>query len=109
MREFPAQILGDDLAGNGIDHRMLGGRYPPAQPLETPQQRPLLGCGQRLTIERGHPLERGIQPIKSRRQRLLINNTARHNSKLTKPTDKKPHPETTETKVAEVISERNGQ
>jgi hypothetical protein len=51
----------------------------------------------------GHLIERGIHAIKSRRSLLSINTTASHNPELAKPTDKKRHPETTETKVAQVI------
>ena len=98
-RELAAQLFGGGLAGNGIDQRMLEGRYPAAQPLEALQQRQLLWCGQRLAVKPEHPIEGGIQPIKSRRQRLSINTTASHNPKLTKPTDKKRHPETIGTEV----------
>lgn len=101
--EFSAQFFGGGLAGNGIDQRVLGGRDPAAQPLETLQQRQLFTGAQRLAIKLEHPLKRGIHGIKSRRQRLSINTTASHNPKLSGGTDKKRHSETTETKVTQVI------
>jgi hypothetical protein len=56
------------------------------------QQRQLLGSGERCAVKLDHPIERGVHGVKSRRQRLPINNTASHNPKLTKPTDKKRRP-----------------
>ena len=104
MRELAAQLFGGGLAGNGIDQRVLerpgcGG----ATARSAPTTPAALG-GQRLAVKLDHPIEGGIQPIKSRRQLLPINTTASHNPKLSGGTDKKCCPETTETKVAEVIS-----
>ena len=101
--EFAAELFGGGLAGNRIDQGVLGGRDAAAQPLEALQQRQLLWCGQRLAVKLEHPIERGVQPVKSRRQRLPIDTTASHNPKLSEGTDKKRHPETTETKVTQEV------
>src|SRR5262245_8832114 len=104
MFELAAQLLGGGRAGNRIDHRMLHGRDAPAVSLHALQHRQLLACGQRLAVKLGHLLERGVQCIKSRRERLPINTTTSHAAKLTKRSDKNRRPETPETKVTQVIS-----
>jgi hypothetical protein len=94
MREFAAEFFGGGLAGKGIDQRVFDGRYPPSQPLAALQQRQLLWSGQRIAVEPGHCVERGVQRIKRRRS----------------PPDQQPQPKSyrqtnqgTETQVAQVI------
>ena len=104
MGEFAAQLFWGALAGQLSDQRVFYGRYPAAHPLAALQQREPLRGGQRLEVQPGHPVQRGVQGIKGRRDRLPIDNLAgTHTAKLTEPTDKKRHPETTETAVVQVI------
>ncbi len=89
MPECAAQFFRSGLAGKGIDQRMLYRRYPPTHPLTALQQRQPVRGGQRVEVQPGHFVDRGIQGIESRCDRLPINHPARtHNPKLSEPTDK---------------------
>ncbi|BBZ49927.1 hypothetical protein MHEI_16440 [Mycobacterium heidelbergense] len=104
MRQRATQFFGSGLAGQLVDQRMLDGRHAATHPLTALQQHQPLPGTQRLKIQPNHPINRGIQGIKGSRDRLPIHNpAASHDPKLSKPTDKKPGPVTTETKVTQVI------
>jgi len=82
---------------------MLECRYAPAQPLTASQPPQPFRGGQPITIQARHHVERRIEGIKGRRDRLPINDTISHTPKLTKTTDKQRPLETAESKVAQVI------
>jgi len=55
--------------------------------------------GQPITIQARYHVERRIEGIKGRRDRLPINDTISHTPKLSETPDKKRRPEAGETKV----------
>lgn len=90
-----------------IDGLVLKSRYPAAQPLAALQPRQPLRRGQRVAVQRGHTIQRGLHRIKGSRDRLAIDNSASiHTLKLNQATDKKPCLETAETTVTQVISDQ---
>ena len=61
----------------------------------------LFAGGQRVAVIPDQIVDRSIDDVKRRRHRLAIYT---HTPKLSEPTDKKRHAETTEAKVTQVIS-----
>jgi hypothetical protein len=64
-------------------------RQPAAHPLAALQHRQPLAGGQCLEFQPEHPVDRSVQRIESRRDRLPVDNRApTHTVKLDRPTDK---------------------
>ncbi|KZS62372.1 hypothetical protein A4G28_08645 [Mycobacterium ostraviense] len=72
MRQFAAQFFGAGLAGQVVDQLMLGHREASAHCFAAPQQRQPLRGAQRVEVQARHHIQRGIQPVKGRRDRLPI-------------------------------------
>ena len=91
--QLAAQLLGGGQPGQLIDQRMLSRGQPAAHPLHPLQQDQTLTGGQVLEIQPEHTIDRDIQRVKRRGDRVSI-----HTPKLAEDTDKNCHPETTEAK-----------